>query len=189
MRRMILFLTAAMALSVSATAAADPAFGGDHPLRLGFGLDAGLPSGIALGLVIHPKEDWATFNLALTDNALALGSRASLKLDPIALAPNCPIGLFADVQAGFAGQGSIPGHSDLPGLGYQYVNLYGGLRLGRPNGFHWNFELGPTYLSAHTNNFQSVLGSASVAGLQVGNPTVTGWVVPTFVTGFEVSWP
>ena len=190
--RKALFTGLAIALvCVTATASADPLFGGDHPLRLGFGMDVGVPSGASLGLVVHPKQDWISVQPSLTYNGLAFGGRLALKLDPMALINkgNLPIGLFADAQGGFAGEGTIPGHSDLPGIGYDYLNLYGGLRLGKPNGFHWNFEVGPTYMHASTNNFQSLLKSSGTSGLTVGNPTVNGWLIPTFVTGFEVVWP
>lgn len=187
----IVFGAVALALvCATATASAEPLFGGNHPLRLGFGADVGVPSGASLGLVVHPKQDWISVSPSLTYNALSFGGRLALKLDPMALINkgNLPIGLFGDVQGGFFGQGTIPGHSDLPGIGYDYLNLYGGLRLGKPNGFHWNFELGPTYLHASTNNFQALLKNGT-PGLTVGNPTVNGWVTPTFVTGFEVVWP
>lgn len=167
------------------TAAADP-------LRVGFGMDVGVPSGGAVGVVVNPGLDWARLQASLTYDYLAFGGRGSLQLDPFALLPNCPIGLFADVQGGFQPEASIPGHSDLPGVGFDYVNLYGGLRLGKPNGFHWNFEVGPTYLHVSTKNFQSVLNqvnNSNLNGLVLGNPTVDGWFVPTFSTGFTVVWP
>lgn len=190
MRKALFIGTVLSLICVSAVASADPVFGGDHPLRLGFGMDVGVPSGASLGLVVHPKVDWVSVQPSLTYNGLAFGGRLALKLDPMALInhANLPIGLFVEAQGGFFGQGTIPGHSDLPSLGYDYLNLYGGLRLGKPNGFHWNFEVGPTYLHATTGNFQSVVGSNG-SGLTIGNPTVDGWVVPTFVTGFEVVWP
>lgn len=187
-RNVFLALTAAL-VCVGATASADPVFGGDHPLRLGFGMDIGVPSGGALGLVVHPKLDWVSASAAVTYNGLAPGGRLAVKLDPLALLPNCWVGLFADLQGGFAGQGTIPGHSDLPSVGYDYFNAYGGLRLGKPNGFHWNFEVGPTYMHVATSNFQSVLSNTGASSLVVGNPTVDGWFVPTFMTGFEVVWP
>ncbi len=191
MRKTAFGAIAVALMCVSASASADPLFGGDHPLRLGFGMDVGVPSGASLGLVVHPKQDWISVQPSLTYNGLAFGGRLALKLDPMALINkgNLPIGLFADAQGGFAGTGTIPGHSDLPGIGYDYLNLYGGLRLGKPNGFHWNFEVGPTYLHATTDNFQAVLKNTNTSGLTVGNPTVNGWVIPTFVTGFEVVWP
>lgn len=175
-RLMIGSMVAAFAL-VSSVASA-------QTFRAGFGMDLGVPSGASVGLVVHPWEDVLTVQPSLTYNALAFGGRVSLKLDPMALAKNLPVGLFVDGQGGFAEQGNIPGKS--ASLGYDYVNIYGGLRLGKPNGFHWNFEAGPTYLNATTGNFQSLF---TTSGVGVGNPKVSGWVAPTFVTGFEVVWP
>lgn len=178
------FTVALLCFSVSASAQETR----KHPIRVGFGMDVGVPSGLSLGVVLHPKVDWVSAQLSLTHNVLNFGGRVALKLDPLAVFANNPIAPFVDVQGGAAAQGTIPGHSDLPSLGYDYLNLYGGLRLGKPNGFHWNFEVGPTYMHVTTDNFQSVLGNKG-QGLVVGNPTVNGWVTPTFVTGFEVVWP
>jgi hypothetical protein len=157
-----------------------------HPWRIGFGMDLGVPSGVSLGVVVHPKVDWLSVEGSFTENVLSPGGRLSVKFDPLVLATNFPIGVIADLQGGFFGRGSLPGHSDLPSIGYDYVNLYGGFRFGRAQNFHWLIEAGPSYLSFNSNNFQSVVKSSSVL---VGNPTVTGWVTPTFVTGFEVVWP
>jgi hypothetical protein len=157
-----------------------------HPLRIGFGADVGVPSGVALGAVVHPKIDWVSVQLSLTHNAMAFGGRASVKLDPLALFPNVPIGLFGDFQGGLTGQGNI--HSDLPSVGYQYVNLYGGLRLGKPNNFHWNFEVGPSYIHASTQGFQAFAVNNGATGVTVSEPSIRAWVTPTFITGFEVVW-
>lgn len=157
-----------------------------HPLRIGFGADVGVPSGAALGVIIHPKEDWLTAEASLTHNVLNFGGRLSLKLDPMALAKNLPIGVFVDVQGGFAGAGNVPGHSDLPSVGYDYVNLYGGLRFGKPNGFNWNLEMGPSYMHVSTGNFSSVVNTT---GVTLGNPQANLWIAPAFSTGFSVVWP
>lgn len=157
-----------------------------HPFRIGFGADIGVPSGFALGVVVHPTIDWVSLQASLTNNYVGWGGRLSAKLDPFAMRKRLAIGLFLDLQGGFAGQGSIPGHSDLPSFGYDYMNFYGGLRLGTPNGFHWNLEIGPTYMHVATSNFQSVVKNDNVV---IGNPVVEGWVLPTFITGFEVVFP
>lgn len=182
MKLRVATLTLALAL-ISSSAMADDV---KHPLRVGFGLDVGAPSGVAVAIVVHPKVDWLSTSAALTHNGLAFGGRLSVKLDPMGI-KNYPIGLFVDCQGGFASNGSIPGYSDLPSFGYQYLNLYGGLRLGRPNGFHWNFEIGPSYVHLTSHNFQGFLGNQGT-GVSIGNPTMTGWLVPTFVTGFEIVW-
>lgn len=162
-----------------------------HVLRLGFGADLGVPSGLAIGLVVHPMVDWVSLQASFTETYVAPGGRLSVKLDPFALMPRLAIGLFADFQGGFAAREGLPA-SNLPAVGYDYFNAYLGLRLGRPNGFNWVIELGPTYMHVNTDGFQSVIsqsGNSNLNGLTVNNPTVNGWMVPTFVTGFSVVWP
>lgn len=159
------------------------------PIRLGGGMDIGVPSGAAVGVVLNPGVDWVRLQTSLTYDYLAFGGRQSIQLDPFALLPNCPFGVFADAQVGFQPNASIPGHADLPQVGFDYLNLYGGLRFGKPNGFHWNVEMGPTYMHITTNNFQSVLNNTGTTGLVVGNPQVNGWIMPTVETGFTVVWP
>lgn len=169
----------AMALALVSTGAmADP-------VRLGPSADIGLPSGGAVGVTLNPKLDWVRLSLDLTYDYLSFGGRAGVQLDPLALLPKVPVGIFVDIQGGFQPTAGIPGHSDLPKVGFDYVNLYGGLRFGPPNSFHWNFEVGPTYMHITTQNFQKVVGSVA-SGVTLGNPHANGWIVPTFVTGFTV---
>lgn len=190
------------ALSVAAIAVTD--YASADPIRVGFGMDVGAPSGAAVGVVVNPKLDWVRLQASLTYDYLSLGGRGSVQLDPMALinvhrvrddgtvylSHSFPFGVFVDVQGGFQPTASIPGQSNLPQVGFDYLNLYGGIRLGSPNGFHWNFEVGPTYMHITTSNFQSVLnGSSSVGNLTLGNPTVDGWITPTFETGFTVVFP
>ena len=187
-----LALTCASGVAGAADDATNTAYHPDisssyHQFRVGFQADVGLPSGLALGISIHPKIDWLVLTPSLTYNGLAFGARGSIKLDPMALLPRLPIGLFADFQAGFAGQGDIPGHSNLPSLGYDYVSTYLGLRLGRPNDLHLNIEAGPSWLHFSTSNFQQVV-SAGEPNLVVDNPVVNGRIFPTFVLGLEKVW-
>lgn len=187
----MLFSTVASADNLSTTTADNyhPADASTttHPMRYGFGMDLGLPSGLAVGFVVHPKVDWLTLQASFTETYLAPGGRLSVKLDPMALMRKLPVGLLLDLQGGFAAREGFPGHADLPSVGYDYLNVYAGLRLGKPNSFHWLFEVGPTYMHANTDRFGSLLGSGS--SLSIGNPTVNGWIAPTFSTGFEVVWP
>ena len=173
-------MTAASAL-LGGAASADP-------VRVGFGADLGVPSGASLGVVVHPATDMVSLQPSLTYNGLGFVGRLALKLDPMALARNLPVGLFLYFQGGFATNGTVPGHSsDLPSVGYDYFNAYLGLRLGKARNFHWLLEAGPSYMHVTTGNFQSVVGSGTSA--VVGNPTANAWLLPTFTTGFEVQWP
>lgn len=183
--------------TVPQTPIAPPVFLSDTPpkphsrykFRIGFGFDFGAnPAPLALGVVMHPGVDWVSVEAALTENVLSPGGRLSLRLDPFAAAfPRLPVGLFGDVQGGFAPRGNIPGHADLPSIGYDYLNLYGGLRFGRASAFNWVIEMGPSFLHATTDRFQSVLNSnGAPSGLTVANPVVNGMVSPTFLTGFQL---
>jgi hypothetical protein len=159
----------------------------NHPVALGFGMSLGVPQGFGISFVVQPGVRWAEASVSFTDNVLSPGFAAGLKLDPVSAVSRFPLGFVADVEGGFAGNGNIPGHSaDLPSVSYSYANLYGGLRIGRPDGFRFFLEMGPTYLNANTSNFQSVVGNKST--VIVGNPNVKGWVVPTASMGFSVVW-
>ena len=166
------------------------AFADENKFRIGFGADLGVPSGIEIGVVVHPMVDWVSTELSFTENVLSPGGRASVRLDPMALLPKFPLGLFVDIQGGFFGQGTVPTKPNWPSLGYDYLNFYGGIRLGRATGFNWVFEAGPTYMHATTGNFQSIIPTnVTTSNLVIGNPSVSGWAMPTFMTGFQVVWP
>jgi hypothetical protein len=187
MRKGITTLASVALLCMSANALAQE----QHPLRLGFGMDLGVPSGITLGLVIHPTVDWLSIQTSLSFNGLAPGMRLGVKLDPVAhVLPDSVLGLLLEVQGGFACYGTIPGHaSDMPTIGYEYVNLYGGVRFGKVNRFHWIFEVGPSHVNFNIMNFSNFMNSQFGLTTAAGStPTVNGWI-PTFITGFEVVWP
>jgi hypothetical protein len=160
--------------------------------RLGPSLDVGVPSGITLGIVFNPWVDWVRLGAGLSDNVLHTGGRFSLQLDPMALMPRLPIGLFGDFQAGGFSKGSIPGHSaDLPTVGYTYESLMAGLRLGRPGaGFKFVLEAGTTHLNVSSGNFASVVNNngGGSSGLTIGDPKVSGWASPAFDLGMILTF-
>lgn len=180
----LMVLLTAVLMCVAGSAMADDS---SSRWRAGFGMDLGVPSGIALGFVLHPATDALSLEAAFTENVLSPGGRMSLKLDPMALAPRLPVGLFLDAQAGAFGRGSVLGRSNLPHIGYSYENLFLGLRLGKASGFNWFFEGGFTHLNVTTSNFQAVL-TDKPAGLTVGNPYASAWALPGALTGFNVVW-
>ena len=185
------FVVAAVLCMFSSVARAET-YGGvkmdDFKMHYGFGMDVGVTSGAGLAFVVHPKTDMLSLSLAGTYNVFGPGGRVGLKIDPLGIFSHLPIAILADIQGGFATKGTIPGHSaDFPALEYQYANFYGALRLGSPGNFHWLFEAGPTYIHAHASNLTSVMNNSS-NNVKVGPATVTGWFVPTFSMGFEVTW-
>jgi hypothetical protein len=179
-----MFVITAALMCFAGTASAEDAK--PHPVRVGFGMDIGIPSGASLGVVVHPKMDWLSLQASVSHNALAFGGRFSAKLDPLALMVNNPIALFGDIQVGTFGRGNVPGLTDMPSVGYSYMNTYLGVRLGKPNGFHWLVEGGPSYIYAWTSGVQDVISKNAGSNLRVSDPTVSGWVMPTFITGFVV---
>lgn len=176
MKKFLVCATVIALISVSTTASAEEKY---SPVRVGFGMDLGVPSGASLGIVVCEDACGLRGQVSLTHNALAFGGRASIKLDPFALMPKIPIGFFFDWQGGFTGQGSIPGHADLPTVGYDYLNFYGGLRLGKAKNFHWNFEVGPTYLVANTSNFQSYVNKNGTGNVSVSDPDPSSSILIT----------
>lgn len=188
----------ALMLATAATAHADDR---NDEVRVGAAFNVGVPGGVAVGVVVNPKLDWLRLELDIASNYLSVGGRASVQLDPMAevlvvshhqlsdgtdFITKSPlgIGVFADVQGGFFPTSSVPGHDDVPKVGYQYLNIYAGLRLGNPLGFHFNVELGPTYIHATTGNFQHAVGTTE-PGLTIGNPSARGWFTPTGMIGFQ----
>jgi hypothetical protein len=176
-------LTATMCMSASAMA--DDADTVDHRLHLGTVLTIGAPVGIGLGLAVNPGVQWLTLSANFTDNVLAPGAMFAAKFDPIAaVAPHSFVGVYADVEGGFAGQGNVPGQGNFA-VGYDYANFYAGLRVGRTTSFSWFLGLGPSFLHISTANFQSLVPNTTVSNLTISNPRADGWVFPTAATGFQ----
>jgi hypothetical protein len=140
-------------------------------IHLGGELGLGAPSGAHLGVVLEPKLDWLQLEAGLAYNYLAFGGQASLRLDPLALLPQVPVGVFGEVEGGFFPVEKVPGHTDLPGIGYDYASLMAGLRLGKATGFHWSLEGGESFLHFSTSDFQSIANKSGVSGLFLGNPS------------------
>jgi hypothetical protein len=148
---------------------------------LGVQADVGVPDGAALGLVIRPKVDWLRLEAAGTYNALALGGRLGLTLDPISF----PVAPTLTFEGGFAGQGTVPGHANLPGVGYGYVNFHLGLELGNRDSWRFFVHGGPSFLHVTTSNFQNGVGLGA-SGVTLADPTADVWVVPAFKLGLAL---
>jgi hypothetical protein len=72
---------------VTVTAAATRPRSAPAPRRFGVGLDAGLPDGINLGLVLSPAS-WARLTAAIGTNSASLGYRGGLTLVPVGWGPS-----------------------------------------------------------------------------------------------------
>lgn len=155
----------------------------------GFEIGLGVPAGATVSLVVNPRLNWLQLGAGVGYNYLAFGPEGFVKLDPLALLPKVPIGIFGEFRAGIFPVENIPGHSsDIPGVGYSYESFQAGLRLGRADhGFRWDFKVGEAHIDAHTSNFQSRVASGNTSGVTFGNPTASGWI-PAVSMGPSFVW-
>lgn len=157
-------------------------------LRLGFDLMFGAaPDPVNLDLTVNPFEDMLVPRVGISYNAITPGLVLGLRLDPLAYFSRLPIGLIGDLSGGWFSQGSPPSVSNGMKVGYNYYSLMGGLRLGRPTGFHWDFLVGSSWTNLSTSGFAAQLTSLP-PGVTVGDPSGKLQVTPTFLTGFGVNW-
>lgn len=147
---------------------------------LGVQLDVGVPDGAALGLVVRPRVEWLRLELAGTYNGLAPGMRLGATLDPVSFG----IAPTLTAEAGFAMQGTVPDRSDLPSLGYDYLNLHLGVEFGKRDYWRFFVHAGPSFVHASTENFSSITSGAH--DLQLGEPTADAWLLPTAKLGFAL---
>jgi hypothetical protein len=160
----------------------------NNHLRVAPGISFGVPVGASFDITVHPFVDWLQLEGSVTYNYVAVGYKFGAIWDPInMLWPDSGVGLFADLQYGVSPMGSIPGVDNAPSVSYSYTNFYGGLRLGNAKGFHWDIELGPSWINFNTSNFQSFVNSNnSNNNVKVADPTVSAFASPTFLTGFSI---
>jgi hypothetical protein len=156
--------------------------------HLGPDFSVGFPSALNVGLAFNPFLNWAQVGVGVSWDYLSWGAYGSLKLDPLALLPKVPVGLFEDTQIGFLGAGTVPDQHGLA-VGYSYQSFMAGLRLGRADhGFRWNIEAGESHLNVAARNFNSFIqaeAGSNQNGLTVANPHVAGWF-PAVSTGFSI---
>lgn len=191
-KKLLAALVAATALTITGGASADeatysvneyhPDVSQSQPRHrwLGMQVDVGAPDGAALGLVVRPKFDWLRLEAAGTYNGLAPGGRLGLTLDPVSFG----IAPTLTAEAGFAGQGAIPNHADLPMVGYDYANFHLGLEFGSRSSWRFFFHGGPSFLHVSTSNFQNAVSLGN--GITLANPTTDAWVIPTFKLGLSL---
>jgi hypothetical protein len=158
--------------------------------HVGVGFVLGIPSGVGLGVVANPFIDWLRLGASFQENVLSPGARFSIQVDPMALRPNLPIGVFIDGQYGFFVPGNVPGHAgDFPAIGYSYESLLGGLRLGKAHGFQFDLEAGYSHIGVTSRNFQETVSknAVDIGGLTLANPTASVWA-PSIQLGFTYLW-
>jgi len=87
MHKTILISLTAVSIFIAAQASAQSLYADNyhpdityqsHPVRVGFGVDLGVPSGFAVGLIVHPRVDWVSLQASFTETYFAPGGRLSV---------------------------------------------------------------------------------------------------------------
>jgi hypothetical protein len=145
--------------------------------NFGFGMDLGVPSGLAAALIVKPNVNWLRFDFAATYNVIAPGLRGGFTLDPI----NFLISPSLTIDAGKTWSGNIPTRQAQ--IDMSYVNFHGGIELGSQKTVRFFIHAGPSYFVVHGNNLQTIFDS-NQANLKLSNTSVRGWFTPTANAGF-----
>ena len=167
----LLFVLIFASFSLSASAS--------EPLKVGGQVDVGILSGAAIGVVVKPKLNWLRLELAGTYNT-EFGLRGSATVDPIKF----PIAPTFTLQAGHTFESKLPGATNTPDLGMNYVDFHLGLELGKRDRWRFFLHAGPSYVSVRSSNFQAVVNPGN--GVTVGNPEFHGWLFPTAAIGYTI---
>jgi hypothetical protein len=180
-----------LASSPSAAPQTDKAPTASPPRHRTFGMtmDVGVPDGAALGLVVRPRFDWLRIAGAVTHNGIAPGLRLGVTVDPI----DFPIAPTLTVEGGHYWQGTIPGVSDSPTVGYNYANIHLGLEIGSRSAFRFFLRGGVSYVDVSASNISmgsngtvAANGASAMSGSGIGNPSFSGWVAPSGKLGFAL---
>ncbi|HEY4012149.1 MAG TPA: hypothetical protein VGM06_02325 [Polyangiaceae bacterium] len=180
-----------VASSPSAATQVDKAPAAASPRHRTFGMtmDVGVPDGAALGIVVRPRFDWLRIAGAVTHNGIAPGVRFGVTLDPI----DFPIAPTLTVEGGHYWQGTIPGISESPTVGYNYANIHLGLEIGSRSNFRFFLRGGVSYLDVSASNINmgsngtvAANGASAMSGSGIGNPSFSGWVAPSGKLGFSL---
>ncbi len=165
------------ALSVCALSLVSLSAQADDKLRLGFGMDVGVPDGAAVGIVASPWLPWLKVEGAGTYNYISEGMRGSVTLDPF----KSPISLTLTGDLGGYFPGSIPGVNKSPTFGYVYENALLGLEVGKRTGFRFFLRGGVSHADVSVSNFNQAFTLPT--GAMVGNPNVS-LLMPSAKLGF-----
>lgn len=166
-----------MAQSESAAApevSITPARAGERLTQFGINLDAGIPDGVALGLVYRPVH-FVRVGASGSYNGFGFGARGTVTLAPFRffVTPTLSVeaGHYwaADVgplvsQAGL----EVPPEAAplLQEVAYDYGNVHLGFELGMPQHFMFFLRAGMSYVQSTVTNFGQVVQTAA------GDPTL-----------------
>ena len=158
------------ALSVAAIAVTD--YASADPLRVGFGMDVGAPSGGAVGVVVNPGLDWARLQASLTCDSLSFGGLGSLQFAiPLPFA-NCPIGLVRGCAGRIPADRFHSGTLDFDKWDWSMSPVWW-FAVGKAQRVPLELRGESHYINIHTNNFQTRHADTTSVGLAPFNGLCT----------------
>ncbi|HEY4013244.1 MAG TPA: hypothetical protein VGM06_07890 [Polyangiaceae bacterium] len=149
-----------------------------HVVKVGMGLDIGVPDGAALAIVVRPGLDWLTVAGGVTYNGMAPGLRLGATVAPLATIVSPTL----TIEGGHAWQGTVPGVSGSPALGYTYANFHVGIDVGSHNGLRFFLRGGVSYLDMSASNWSP---SSSTVDIGIASPSYSGWLAPSGKLGIS----
>jgi hypothetical protein len=156
---------------------------------LGVSLDAGVPDGAGVSLVVRPLR-WLRLHLGATTTTFSTGVRGGLALVPfhfwITPSLNLDAGYLPEGDANllvrtFGGDPSF-GTPALEKVSYAYANAHVGLEVGSPRRFSFFVRGGLSYVDGALGGFQALLQQADPT-MQSSQLRVRG-TVPSAKVGF-----
>jgi hypothetical protein len=147
-------------------------------VKVGMGLDIGVPDGAALAIVVKPGLDWLSVAGAVTYNGMAPGLRLGATVAPFATI----ISPTLTIEGGHAWQGTVPGVSGSPQIGYTYANFHVGIDVGSRNGLRFFLRGGVSYLDMSASNLSP---ASSLGDIGITSPSYSGWLAPSGKLGIS----
>lgn len=144
--------------------------------NIGFGVDIGVPDGLALDLSIKPNLPWLHGDLAVTNNVMAWGVRGGVGIDPI----NYVVSPIAVFEYGRYFSNNIP-HENVT-LAYDYANAHIGLATGSQSKFRFFFRGGVSWLWVNADHVNSLF--SGISGVALSNTKVQ-LMIPSLKLGFN----
>jgi hypothetical protein len=147
-------------------------------LKVGMGLDIGVPDGAAVAVVVRPGLDWLSVAGGVTYNGMAPGLRLGATVAPFATIVSPTLTL----EGGRAWKGTVPGVSGSPSLGYTYANFHVGIDVGSRDGLRFFLRGGVSYVDMSASNWSP---SSSAADIGIASPSYSGWLAPSGKVGIS----
>lgn len=146
----------------------------------GLQLDAGVPAGVGLSLIIRPVR-WGYMNFGGAFNGMAPGLFTGATLDPF----DWPITLTLTGELGGSFRGKLIGVSDAPDISYVYANLWPGIEFGSRDSARFFIRGGVSWVDGSLYNSDTYLHNSDPS-ISYSNPHFTAAIAPTGKIGFRM---